>query len=347
MLALSCCLLGSFLPWLIVDKWAKNRLFYITDSAIKPLSIIFTITIVLSLCAIAYLAPYAFKAIAIGASEVRSLIRDGSLLPNSILTTLSVTIAACHIYVVLFFYISCLSPKLKKYRIWLIISSLSYVFNCFAMTARDGLVILPCFYIVYFILFKNSFGLRFTKRIKKGLSFVIVICLVSIITFSMSRFLDSKGSVNHLYQGTVGYISQQPYVFNITVEEQNDFWGFERSFPLLNRIMGIPDHDIKFDKPFEWSFGTMYSEFYSAFAWYGIILIGLTFILYYSLSLKHLIYKRNTFGILTLFAVYLFIAITGLFYMRAGNKVNMNIFYAALSIIPFFLKNYIGTKILK
>lgn len=346
----SLLLIAGFIPWLIFDKWAINKKFVIPDSSLKYLKIIFKILIILSLYSIVYLFPYAKRGLILGALEIRYLLNSGEeqLLPSSIFTTIAVASAALCIFAILFFYISCLTPKLKNYRILLAISSTSYLFNCFAITARDGLVLIPIVFIVLFILFKNSLSTKINKIIRIALTLFTILTLFIISIFSLSRFYGESGSINKLYLGTIGYINQQPYVFDDTVEEQNDFWGFEERFPLINRILGIPAHDVnRTDNYFEWSFGTMYAEFYDSFGWNGVFWFTLTYILYYSLALKWLIKNGRIFGTLLLFCVFLYLAITGMFYYRAGASVSLNIFYLTVSLVPLFVRNLIITQEIK
>lgn len=346
MLALALCLVFGFFPWLIFDRWSINRIFIVPDKSIPTLKIIFTLLIIGSLYSILYLAPFAIKSLSLGANEVRVALRAGkdSMLPNSIFTTVAVSVAGLNVYAILFFFIACLTPKLKQYRILLIISSCSYLVSCFAITARDGLIVVPCFYIVYYLIFQDSFPSYVKSKIQRRIRLMVLLAAVFMTAFSVSRFYGSKKDINDLYIGTVGYVSQQPYVFDETIKKQDDFWGFECRFPLVNRIIGVGEHEVDRSDSFEWSFGTMYAEFYDAFAWKGLIGFTIFFMLYYALSLKFLILQRNTFGMLLMFTVYLFIAITGMFYTRAGSSVNMNIFYFALSIIPFFPLKYIQSR---
>lgn len=344
MLVLAGCLICGFFPWLVFDKYIKQREFYLKERAIKPLKIVFLFFIICSLFSIAYLMPYAIKSFMIGANDVRASLRKGSPLPSSILTTIAVAVAACHIFAVIFFYIACLTPKLKKYRPWLMVSSCSYIVSCTAITGRDGLIILPCLYIIFFMVFRNSLAFKLRRIIENRIKIVVSLCVALVVSFSISRFYEHSQDLNELYTGTVGYISQQPYVFNATIEHQNDFWGFERSFPLLNRLMGIGPYSVKLDRSFEWSFGTMYSEFYSAYAWYGLFFISLVFVCYYTVVVKLLCKRNNDFGLFMLFAVYLFIVLTGMFYMRAGKAVNMNVFYLLISILPIFYPNLLNSR---
>lgn len=345
MVVFALCLVGGFLPWLVFDRWNKRRIFIVPDKSVPTLKIIFTILILGSVYSILYTIPFAIKALTLGADQVRFMIKTkGSLMPSSPLTTIAVTFAGCNIFAILFFYIACLTPALKKYRIWLIISSLSYVVSCFAITARDGLIILPCFYIVFYIVFNRSLSESIQIKAKKSIKYLVIFAAVFMAIFSFQRFYKEESSLNELYQGTVGYMSQQRYVFDEVITKQNDFWGLEHRFPLYNRLIGIPDHEVKINREFEWSFGTMYAEFYDAFGWSGLIIMSLIFISFYYFSFRLLKRFNSTFGLLMMFTVYFYIALTGMFYTRAGGSVSMNLFYLILSVMPFFLPNIVSSK---
>lgn len=343
------CLCVGFIPWLVFDKRTKNKIFEIKDSAIPPLKISFTILIIWSLFSIIYLMPSAITSLAMGASETRAILYSGKgqVLPQSPFTTLAVAGASCYIYAILFFYIACLSPKLKRYRVWLIISSLSYIVNCLAFTARDGLIFIPLIYLVFYLVFKRSLHIKIMLNIKKRIKLIVILAVSFLVVFSLSRFAGSgkKTDWESVYSGTFGYITQQPYVFDATIKGQDDFWGFEVRFPLINRILGIEEHEVnRKDNSFEWSFGTMYAEHYSAFGWSSLILITLITVLFFSFGISYLFKRKKYFGAILIFNVYCYLSISGMFYTRAGANVNLNIFYLLLSLIPFFAPRYISCK---
>lgn len=224
------------------------------------------------------------------------------------------------------------------------ISSFSYLVNSFAFAGRDGLIILPAFYAVFFILFKTSMKSYILKSVKKTLLVLMILVGVFFIMFTTDRFFSDK-NMNVLYDGTLGYISQQPYVFDSTIKYQNDFHGWELRFPLVNRLLGVSKYDVeRTGGDFETQFGTMYSEFYSINGWGSLVLVSFIFVSYYSFAIYYLRKRRKIFGLLMIFTVYLYIVISGLFYCKAGSTVLINVFYIVLSIIPFFFKDYILIK---
>ena len=342
------CLCVGYIPWNVFDKRIKNICFEIPQSAIRPIKWINLFLILISTYSILYLSPYAMQGLILGADNVRQNLYsgEGGLVPNSIFTTIAAAGAGLYIYCVLFFFISSLSDELKKFRIWLVISSLSYIVNCFAFTLRDGLIFTPLYYIAIFLVFRGSMNFDLRKKVKKQIKKIILIAASFLLIFSISRFgksEDKEQAIAGIYGGTVGYISQQPYVFDATVTEQDDFWGFECRYPLINRLLGISEYKVnRSDHWFEWSFGTMYSEHYSAFGWHGVFWITLIYVLFYSLGIKYLFSRQRYFAALLLFSVFIYIAISGMFYTRVGTNVNLNIFYFSLSLIPFIVPNYLN-----
>lgn len=338
-------LMSGFYPWYIFDKYITRHKvrFEINPKKIKRLKVWFTVIIILSLYSIVYLLPYAIMGMILGAAETRNIIKTGSLLPASIFTTLAVGFAALNIYCILFFYVSSLSPELKKYRFWLLLSSLSYIVASSAVTGRDGLVVLPVFFLVFYLLFKSSYSFALQRVLKKSIIIMVIIMGVLMSIITASRFYANEDN-DELFIGTLGYISQQPYVFNTTIEKQNDFHGFELRFPLVNRIIGIPEHKISRSWGFETQFGTMYAEFYSIYGWWTLFFMAILFCTYYSFTIRYLLTKKKIWGAVLMFTVYLYIMITGLFYCRAGSNTLINVFYILLSVGPLFVRNYLKIK---
>lgn len=339
----SVLLILGFIPWLVFDRTFSiySYRLIVDEKYIHFLKFIFKGLIISSLFSIFYLLPYAIQGVLMGAAERRATMVDGGVLPSNIVTTLVVGISGLNIFNVLFFYISCLHIRLYKYRFWLLISSFSYLVNSFAFAGRDGLIILPVFYAVFFVIFRKSINNHILKSITKMLSFMMILVAIFFAIFSVNRFFSDK-DMNVLYDGTLGYISQQPYVFDSTIKYQNDFHGWELRFPLINRLLGVSKYDVeRTGGSFDTQFGTMYSEFYSIEGWKSLLLISFVFVSYYSFAVYYLRRRRKMFGLFMIFAVYLYIVISGLFYCKAGSTILINIFYIILSIIPFFFKNYI------
>lgn len=211
------------------------------------------------------------------------------------------------------------------------------------ITARDGFIVLPCFYIIFYLIFRNSISTGNKNKIKKALMLIIGLAVIFVGSFSVSRFYNDKyHDTSTFAEGTIGYIAQQPYVFDSTVQFQDDFHGFEVRFPLINRIMGIGAHKVdRLDSWFETCFGTMYADFYNIWGWPSVICILLVFVSYYWWALSYCNRTHKYSAMILIFSVYLYIVLTGVFYCKAGSSVSMNIFYIIISILPLFMPNYI------
>ena len=342
--ALGILLLLSFIPWYYFDThFSRNRILSINNAFLPNLKRIFTFCICGSILSIIYLLPYAIQSMAIGAADIREYIQDESILPNNIITTICVGFAALHIYCILFFYISYLSNELKPYRFWLFISSFSYIVSCISITARDGFIILPAFYLIFYLIFRKSIPPQNINKIKRTLSIILGIAIIFVGIFSISRFYDNKyQDSSRLLDGTIGYIAQQPYVFDSTVKLQDDFQGYGVRFPLVNRILGIGKYTVdRLDSWFETCFGTMYADFYNIGGWGPVICILLIFVIYYRWGIARCYRNNNPFAQLLVFTVYLYIALTGIFYCKAGSSISMNVFYIIISILPLFVGKYL------
>ncbi len=340
---LGILLLIGFSPWYYFDKhFSRDCIISVDDRYISTLKHIFVFVIIGSIISILYLLPYAIQSMAIGAADIREYIQDESPLPDNILTTICVGFAALHIYCILFFYISYLTDELKHYRFWLFVSSLSYIVNCMSITARDGFIILPCFYVIFYLIFRNSIPSFNRTRIKRALTIIIGGAIIFISIFTVNRFYDKYHDTTKLMDGTIGYIAQQPYVFDSTVKLQDDFHGYEVRFPLVNRAMGIEKHDVdRLDTWYETCFGTMYADFYNIGGWTSVVLVLLIFTLYFRLAMGYCNRNNKPFALILIFTVYLYIVFTGIFYCKAGSSISMNVFYIVLSIMPLFIGNYI------
>lgn len=341
-------LFTGFIPWLIFDSWLnKIKLFYLTNNGVSVLKVLIPIIIIFSFFSIIYVLPYSLHSLLLGANEVRSIISDVSVLPLTYTTSFSVAVAACFPLIVLLFYFSIIDKRLKKYRFYLLISSSIYIFTSMAFTARDGLVILPIMYIIFYIIFKKTFSIIDIRFLKKILSVIFLTTFLFLVLYSVDRFYNTNSNENsksqNIVNGTFGYIFQQPYVFDKTLQYQDNFHGFNLRFPIINKILFIPDKKIERNNDFETMFGTMYAEFYSINGYESLFLFSFAFSLFYALALIYFIKRNRITGIFFIFTIYLYIVISGLFYFRIGS-ISFNYLFSFLSILPFFLKNIIRVK---
>lgn len=336
----------GFIPWIIFDKWVlKVESFIIPLDKIKQIKKIYLIVITASLFSIIYVFQYSLKSFSLGAAVTRDFINEGNrILPESIFTTFSVGVAACFPIITLLFFSSFLNESLRRYRFWLLISSSSYIFTSMAFTARDGIIILGVILVAYYIIFSKSIFKKAILSLKKMVVISIVALSSILLIYSIDRFYSQDNNTKALLDGSLGYICQQPYVFDMTLRYQDNFHGFNLRFPILNKLFLIQEKPVFRQNKFETMFGTMYSEFYSVNGYMSLLILSFSFVCFYSLSFKYLIKKNKTMGILMMFSIYLYIVISGLFYFRMGASLSMNILCVILSVLPFFIKNFIQIK---
>lgn len=347
-------IISGLIPWMKFDRFIKRqsgKKLYCSPRNISKIKLINNILILTSIYCIVYLVPYAILGILMDAADLRSQLQDGDfLLPESIFTTLSVGFAALNIYCILMFYISFCFDELRKYRILLFISSLSNIVSAAAFAGRDQFVVIIIFYIVFFLIVKPFLNSKIQQKLRKVIIIMTLIAGTALVTFTMSRFwLHDHGrsddkDIDYLLVGTVGYIAEQPLVFNSYIEKETIHHGIKKSFPLINNIFDLPAKESWNREPYSWQFGTMYAAFFSMFGWPSMILGALIFWGYYTWGMERFIRQRKLFPLLLLFCVYLYLEVTGIFYLKAAGSAMINLFYIVLSIIPFFIGDYIKLR---
>lgn len=338
-------LLSAIVPWLDFEKYLKKiKCLRINSSCITSLRIAIIIMTLLSAFSIIYTIPYAIVAYRMGASDIRWLIRDQSLLPESSLTTIAVCIGLMAPVYIFLFFLSLLAPELRKYSKYLFVGSLTYLVTSAPFQARDGFVFIPLTYFFLYQVFKNFLPKPSKEYIKRVFKLVLPILITGILVISLDRFFE-KGS-NDAYKtmigGTWGYFYQQPYVFDVTLQHMHHFQGLGHRFELICVIFNLPySTDYTPYCQFEWMFGTMYSSFYSASGWWSLLIASSFFLLSWLIVLRILYRSNNHMGAFFVFSLYLYFLISGLFYFRF-SAMNITIVYLVLIMVSFFLKNYIS-----
>lgn len=339
-------LLLTAIPWVAFDKWFKTiSSIHVTDRGASVLSTIFVVVIISCLFSYVYIFPYALKSFAMGAADTRAAVNSAeSVMPATMFTTFAVGVSTISPFYIFFFFLSWLHPALKKYSFWLFICSFIYIVVSMPFMARDGFVTLPVFYIIFYLVFKNSFDLKSRKKVRRYFTVIASVAGAMILLYSVSRFFDARSS-ERFYRfigGTWGYLFQQPYVFDRTLIYQHDWHGVGLRFPILSILFGTPAAKVMRTQDFETMFGTMLSEFYSVGGYRSLYIFTFAFILIYYLGLRILIRRKNYFSIFLLFITYLMIEVTGLFYYRYGG-MTFNWLFLVLTLLPFFLSSQILT----
>lgn len=337
-------LLSAIIPWLDFEKYLKTiKCLKINPSCLPILRIVIIVLTVLSTFAIIYTLPYAIVAYKMGAADIRWFIRDQSLLPKSPLTTVAVGVGLIAPVYIFFFFLSLLAPELHRYSKYLFVGSLTYLVTSAAFQARDGFVFIPITYFFLFQVFKKSLPKSSKEYLKRAFKLVLPILLTGILVISFDRFFEKGASdaYKSLIGGTWGYVYQQPYVFDVTLQHTQHFQGLGHRFELISVIFNLPySTDYAPYYQFEWMFGTMYGSFYSASGWPSLLIASIFFSLSWLIVLHGLYRNNNHMGSLLVFSLYLYFLISGLFYFRF-SAMNITIIYLVLIIASFFLKNYI------
>lgn len=339
----------TFLPWLKVDKlFRTNITFCVKDSYIGTIKRINIFLIILSLYSILYSLPYAIHATSLGADTVRTMLADDYMMPKTIFTTFAVGFASFAPVDVLMFYICLIDNRLKKYSIWLAISSMAIMVTNAASAARDAFIFIPLTYVCFYLLFKSSIEEKTKKNIKK-FSIVALFLLLSVLgSITVDRFFNDRGSdrKSSLLYGTWGYFYQQPYVFDHILDYTKTYYGFERRLKFLNGAFGIHGTEYVATQAdrMDYMFGSMYAEFYQING-YGTLFIGFfLYILLFNFILSSHYKKKKYFALLLSFCVYFIFTISGMFYFRYGGNDSEFLFYMSILLITFFVPDFLTLR---
>lgn len=340
-------LMSAFIPWLSFENYIKKvDRFSVNPSSVSNLKFACVVLILLSIYAIVYTLPYAIIAYKMGAADVRMYIKDQSLLPNSIFTTVAVGVGLITPVYILLFYISLITDKLKKYSKFLFVGSLTYLVTSAAFQARDGFVFIPLTYYFLYKVFRGSLSDVARKSLLRRVKIIFPILVVFLMIISIDRFFtdEAENPFESLISGTWGYFYQQPYVFDMNLQHTIFFQGIGHRFELIAKLFGLPiDNGFVPTNKIEWMFGTMYSSFYSATGWSSLIIASCFFAISWLAVLRVQAKSNNHFGELLIFSMYIYFLISGLFYFRF-SPISITLVNIALICFSFFLKNYITVE---
>jgi hypothetical protein len=330
-------LLFTTIPWLYFDKKIIN-FDHIVIYKVKSWHIIYRVCITFSFLSMLYILPYAMIGFLSGADVVRGNISEGiGVLPQSPFTTIAVAVGLISPYFIFLFFITFIDLKFAMYRIFIFIASFNYIITSMAFTARDGYIIFLLMYLSLFLVFRKFFLDSSKQKMRKFSIAALVLLALVLGKFTIERFSDVKGlssTKESLLSGSIGYFSQQPFVFCKTVELQNNFHGFSLRFPLINSILLKDNKTIYRTQRFETMFGTWLSEFYSVSGYGSLIIIVIVFILVFYLAFRYFIYKQKHGSLLLAFVLYTMLMLQGLFYFRLGSYSG-NQLVLSLLILPF------------
>lgn len=338
----SVLMIITLIPWIKFDSWLKRvDCIRVCPAYIKLFKTTFSALFLLCLFAIIYALPYGITALSMGGNDIRTMEGDG-LLPHTFATTICTGAGCLTPVTILAFYITLIEPRLKAYIVPMFIASLTYLFTSMPSCARDGYIYIPLTYLFMYKIFKNSLSINGKTMLKKLAVFSLVGGLLVFLAITLDRFVGTEKGGNAQYgfiYGTWGYFFQQPYVFDQVLQHFTRFFGFNRRLKFLVPITGISgfEYDTRYADSFEWSFGTMYAEFYEMGGYIALFFMTIVFIsIFWFFIAKH-IRKKHTIALMIVFSIYLYHVITGLFYYRLGMNESETLLYVFLVLFAFLV----------
>lgn len=337
MLLFSGLMLLVVIPWKVYDDWMCNVIIEVNTQYIRLIKNLLIILIVSSALSILYCFPYAMKAMAIGGYDVR-VEMQGGFLPANLFTTFVSACAGLSPIGLLFFFISVLDEELRKFSILILLVPLAGIVHSMACAARELYIYLPITFIILYHMFYYSLSEDNVRKINRIGVVMFCFLIVFFLSISISRF-GEIGS-NSFISGTWGYIYQQPYVFDQNLRFFDNFYGFDRRLTFLGSFLGIGDGQFELHDSIEWSFGTMYSEFYQI-SGYDSLLVGsiIYFLFFYGMCIKA-ISTNSGFATVVNFTIFVWFTISGLFYFRYG-VTSYFLLYLLIIIFSFYCPDFL------
>ena len=292
---------------------------------------------VFGLISLIYLLPYTAVTLLQGAKDVRTSLQDTSVLPPSAITTFSVGISMFYpLFIFLIFY-GFIKKINKLILILLLLGILNGLVGGIVFAARDRFLWVPLFLLINFWLWYPYLNEKLKRKFKYNLTGFGVVSLFFLILFTLNRFSDSQTGV---LGSILVYFGAQPYIFAETVEQHNAslFYGLDLRFPFFIELLGLNLETTIREVPYQWMFGTLFSDFYMMGGWlYCLLLIFLLNIFYIYLYK----YKKNEPWIFVLFfLLHLQILTQGIFYFSLGFPGGN--FYIILTAVLAILMSFIN-----
>ncbi|WP_034170770.1 O-antigen polymerase [Acinetobacter sp. YZS-X1-1] len=292
---------------------------------------------IFGLISLIYLLPYSTTALLQGAKDVRTSLQETNVLPTGALTTFSVGISMFYpLFIFLIFY--GFVKKINKFIIFLLfIGLLSGLVGGIVFAARDRFLWIPFFLLVNFWIWYPYLTQELKLKFKYSFIGFGILSLFFLILFTLNRF---SGSHTGIWGSILAYFGAQPYIFAETVEQHNDalFYGLDLRFPFFLELLGLDVNLVTRDTPYQWMFGTLFSDFYMMGGWkYCLLFIFLLNIFYVGIYK----YTKNQPWIFVLFfLLHMQILTQGIFYFSLGFPGGN--LYILLTIILAILFNFIN-----
>lgn len=295
------------------------------------------------LFAFIYQIPYALLAIGTGALDVREglNVEKISILPSSVFTTFSVAVSSFYSVFIIMFFISVVKKLNLLISISMFMGGLLYVVSSLTFAARDGSLFFVLTMIFAYSIFRPHLSKKQTKFIFRGLLFSSIFVLFFFGLFSYQRFVDGS-DLSTLRGGLTSYIGQQPYVFSETIMQRNFFYGFNLRLPAVSIIFTGGALDIVRTMPYEWSFGTFITDYYSMFGWTSLVVMtSITFFMFFCLFLKR--ERFHPISFLLILLMYFQFMSSGIFFFKFGTWAG-NIHLILYAVFVFISECYLRSE---
>jgi hypothetical protein len=304
----------------------------------KLLNFINIISCILILYSFIYHIPFVGVSIILGADAIRETTKLTGMyiMPENIYTTIAITISNFYIVFIYLFFLGLIHKKNKIILGILFTGGILYAMTSITFGGRDGYV----FYILslYFMfnMFKEKINKKTLKFTKKMNYIVFLFVFIMLAIFSIDRF----DRTDKLLYGTIGYISQQPYVFIQKITLQKDFYGLDVRLPLFSKLLNGEVKELKRSKSYETSFATYIGDYFAINGnltmWLIMIIQGLYFSLIFLFKIK-----LNKIFVLINLIIYFQLMMTGLFYFRLGS-FSGNFYLIIMFSLSFLLPNFLS-----
>lgn len=264
-----------------------------------------------------YLVPFAVIGITTGAVNVRFdlAVHGKSILPETPLTTLAVTVAQFHVLYAFLFVYSYVFNARKYIKAMMFLGSLLYLISSFSFAARDGFIWLVMSYVYPLWFFKPALSASALALIKKSVVPVATVGLIIFSYFTIQRFSDRETSI---FGMIISYFGQQPLVFVETIKSQSEFYYGDLRFPLVKMMIGDFSPVVRLSQ-YEWSFGTFVKDLYSVNGWGFLIASTICIPLATYVASRVTLRFTNSNPILAI--LYVQMAYQGIFYFRLGTLI--------------------------
>ena len=324
----------------------------------RKYKVLVTIVVILGIFSIGFFARNIANLFNSDFTTIRNDILSGSgFYESSIFSKIAVLGAYLSPIALFLYFYTIIVNENKKFAVWLILSSTSFIFYTLNVAGRDGIVIWVFTYIALICLFYPLLSSEIIAKQKKLILLIVAIVSPYFILITIGRFGDSNKLDNNAIFSLFNYLGQQPYeltdrlnkliqqnyvgeprlIYPLFINIRDVFLGAANSVDITNRF------DLRSDS-MELDLNTYRFSYYIGDIVTELGIIGLsifTAILYfvYRINLKIVDNNINFSRLLISFAWYMII-IVGVFYFYYGQLIG-NVFL----LVPFFIHFFLKPKI--